>query len=479
MPRTAVAADDARHDKSGRPEPTAETVDAALIKRRLAAPTDLKVERTRLVDVMQALGKQHGIPIRFDMAALKRQGVTREQLIDATLADVTLQGALLQVLKPLALTFRVTDEAIVVTDGPAEKDRQAAEKSKLDAAAIKEKLVARTTLKADAMPLAEALDKLGEQHGIPIRFDDEALKRQGVTREQAISTSFTNFTLRTALVKVLRPLKLQFQVLDGAILITDAQAEPEQPQARAVRAAAAQPAAVAAADVIIDALQGQQQQFARQYRSIARSELHLARKICEPTAEQFQQLREDVEQTLRATLEQQTDRQKKVVAQRRGQQQALQLDMNNCAKLARDAVAHAVKAQLSAEQADRFSAELAQRAVDRRETAAHNFVARLDQELVLSVDQRTQITAALLARWDDSWCQSLQMFMYDEQGLPNLPEAQIAKFLSPAQKKIWTTIPKNQGTVFFGGGFLGGLLGNDVFGDVDIDADVPAAVREE
>jgi hypothetical protein len=476
MPPTAVAADDAKNDKSGRPEPATETVDAALIKRRLAAPTDLKVEQTRLIDVMQALGKQHGIPIRFDMAALKRQGVTREQLLDATLSDMTLQAALLEILKPLQLTFRVTDEAIVVTDGPAEKDRQAADKPKLDAAAIKEKLVARTTLKADAMPLKEALDKLGEQHGIPIRFDDEALKRQGVTREQAINTSFSNFTLRTALVKVLRPLKLQFQVVDGAILVTDAPAE-QDPPARAARAAPM--VAVAPADAVIDALQGQQQQFARQYRSIARSELHLARKVCEPTSEQFRQLGEDVEQALKETLEQQADRQRKVIAQRRGQQQALQLDMNNSAKLARDAVAHAVKERLSAGQADRFSAELAQRAVDRRETAAHNFVSRLDQELVLSVEQRAQITAALLARWDDAWCQSLQMFMYDEQGLPNLPDQQIAKFLSPAQKKILTTIPKNQGTVFFGGGFLGGLLGIDVFGDVDIDADVPAAAREE
>jgi len=364
-------------------------------------------------------------------------------------------------------------------DKPAAQAARAAEpaQAKLDEQAIRQKLIARTDFKFEKTPFAEVIEKVSEQHGVPIRLDDAALKRQGVTRNQLINVSLAKFTLGGALTQLLKPLKLHFQVVDGALLVTDVpEADlPKGPPARVIiRAAPAQPA-----DPAVDAqLLQQQQQFSRQFQAIAKSELHFARKICEPTAEQFQQLRGDVEQTLKETLEQQTDRQKKMVAQRRNQPQAVQLDLNASAKLARDAVARSVKARLSAEQSDRFYEELAQRTLDRRETAAHNFVARLDEELILSAEQRSQITVALLARWDDSWCQSLQTFMYDEQSLPNLPEAQIVKFLNPAQKKIWPTIPKNQGTMVFGGGFFGAMLGEDIFGDAD--GDLPAAaVREE
>jgi hypothetical protein len=366
-------------------------------------------------------------------------------------------------------------------DKPAAKAAPAADapRKKLDEKALRQKLLARTDLKVDKSPLGQVLEKLGEQHEIPIRIDAAALKRQGVTRNQLITVSVTNFALREALKHILKPLNLQFQVADGEILVTDAEAEEVAKPAQRPPGAPVPVAVVAADEQAVNlAQQQQQQQFSRQFRTIASSELHLARAVCEPTAEQLEALREDVEQSLKESLQQQTERQKRTVAMRRGQQHVFQIDLNSSAKLARDAVARAVKARLSSEQADRFNAELAQRAVDRREAAAHNFVARLDQELVFSAEQRSQVTAALLARWDDSWCQSLQMFIYDEQSLPNLPEPQIVKFLSPAQKKIWLTIPKNQGNVVFGGGFMGGLLGEDIFADVEGDPPDGAA-REE
>jgi hypothetical protein len=141
-------------------------------------------------------------------------------------------------------------------------------------------------------------------------------------------------------------------------------------------------------------------------------------------------------------------------------------------QLARDRLAKAVKTCLTAEQAARFEEELDKRTQDRRRSAAHNLVARLDREMILSATQREQITESLLAHWNDAWCSSLQMFIYNDQFFPNIPDAHVVKFLNDTQKKIWPTIPKNQGAMFVNG-FMGGMFGDEVLWNED-EADAPA-----
>ncbi len=146
-------------------------------------------------------------------------------------------------------------------------------------------------------------------------------------------------------------------------------------------------------------------------------------------------------------------------------------------QLARDRLASAVKTCLSAEQAARFQEELDKRTLDRRRSAAGVLVARLDREMILSAKQREQITESLLAHWNDAWCSSLQNFIYNDQFFPNIPDAHVVKFLNDAQKKIWPTIPKNQGQVF-GVGIMGGMFGEEVLWNED-EADAPAKAQNE
>ncbi len=64
-------------------------------------------------------------------------------------------------------------------------------------------------------------------------------------------------------------------------------------------------------------------------------------------------------------------------------------------------------------------------------------------------DQRDKIADSLTKHWDDSWGQSIEMFMYDYQYLPPIADNLVAPFLNEAQKKIWRGTQKVQ--MFFGG----------------------------
>ena len=92
---------------------------------------------------------------------------------------------------------------------------------------------------------------------------------------------------------------------------------------------------------------------------------------------------------------------------------------------------------MPAEQATLYQEERAKRSASRKQLIVRNLVARLDHELVLSAEQRDQLSESLSSHWDDAWGQSLEMFMYDYAVLPPIPDQYIAPYLSEAQKRIW------------------------------------------
>ena len=91
-------------------------IDDQTIRRKLqAARADLKVEKTPLSEVVAQLEKKHAIPIRLDEAALKKAGVALDTPITASLKNVTLNAALNQLLKDLALLHVVKNGEILIT----------------------------------------------------------------------------------------------------------------------------------------------------------------------------------------------------------------------------------------------------------------------------------------------------------------------------------------------------------------------------
>ncbi len=204
------------------------------------------------------------------------------------------------------------------------------------------------------------------------------------------------------------------------------------------KAARAMPAKVAVAeapnlDPII-------QQYIPQFVPIVRAELYLLRSVCELSPDQQKKLSQERERALKEAAK------KFVEAQQRPQ---LRGGFPEPDTIVQESLAETLKSLLTPDQAARYEAESKERSRLRKQVAAHNVVALLDQEMCLSRDQREKLCESLAANWDDDWCSSLQSLEYGLQFFPNIPDRFVTPHLNPLQKKIWTSIPKNH-RVFFG-----------------------------
>jgi hypothetical protein len=93
-----------------------------------------------------------------------------------------------------------------------------------------------------------------------------------------------------------------------------------------------------------------------------------------------------------------------------------------------------------------------------------NLVAKVDRVLILTAEQRDQLTEVLQTNWNDAWNQ-LQMLMYGEQYFPLMPDAKILPLLTATQKAVWRGIPKGQVHFGFDLGMMHGIdVGEEEWG---------------
>jgi hypothetical protein len=205
---------------------------------------------------------------------------------------------------------------------------------------------------------------------------------------------------------------------------------------------------------------GQLQQMMMQLRPILRAEFHVIRAACNPTAEQRKAIAHSAEQAFR-------DATRKYVDAMRRPMNVAQRAANDPRRMIEEGLVQGIKAHLSAEQVARYQEELTKRAAGRKRLALRNLVARLDHDLILSPDQRNKLGESLSAHWDDTWGQSLEMFLYDNNYFPPISDQYVSPFLNDSQKKIWRSTQKFQG--FFGGfGMVGGIMENDPLEDEEL-----------
>jgi hypothetical protein len=377
-----------------------------------------------------------------------------------------------QDLQPATKKAAVKKMEVVEKPAAAKADAKAdekqaekpAEKKKVDNRKLQRKLQARTDLKVEDLPLKDVVKKLADLHEIPIRLDEDALKKAGVAPDKPITAAIENFTLSLSLKHILKDLNLHFGVVDGEIVIGN---EPPQPVAE-VRAAAA----VEAAEEVILQPQvmmlgngpggaGMAQQFTRQHKALVKAELNLIRAVCQPTDEQMQQIRGDVEKNLKTKVTQVEEQQKKMARQQPG----AQISVGDPLQLSRSWILKAANEHLTAEQAALYKREVDQRLADRRQASIDNVVARLDRDLVLSAKQREQIATKLRDNWKDAWSPSPIQFMQMDQWYPNIPDQYIVEFLEAEQKQIWKQNRNQNRGVVFGqqqfAGFMGGMFGDE------------------
>ena len=111
-------------------------------------------------------------------------------------------------------------------------------------------------------------------------------------------------------------------------------------------------------------------------------------------------------------------------------------------KFIQDALAASVKVQLSPGQYERYRVELDARSAEQKRVAVLNLVAKLDQALILSPEQRDQISGSLSSHWQEAWAQGFQSFNLENQYIPMIPDHLVADHLNANQKTIWAGLQK-------------------------------------
>ena len=383
----------------------------------------------------------------------------------------------LAILLAVAFSFPEGHWALRAAEGKPAAVKKIEQKSdaanKLDPQVIESKLRAKTDITTEKLSLKDVLKKLSELHEVPIEFDEAGLKKAGIAVDKPVTVAVRNYTLSAALNHILKGYGLHHAVKDGALVI-EVGDEPQQPDVEIIelpkapvvrREAPAAPAEAAGAD------DTQADELLHKFRPLLMAELNFVREVCDPTPEQYRAIKDESERNLKAVARKHAELQKRMM--RRGGVQ-----MGNASpephKLIRDSLTKTVKLTLNDEQLARYQAELDQRTKSRREAAIHNLVARLDQDLVLSSEQREKVAESLLAHWNETWTQQIEQMVSGNQTYPNVPDRYVVPILTPPQRKIWTggANQRNQGVVMSMGdmnevGFFTRILGEEIVWEED------------
>jgi hypothetical protein len=210
-------------------------------------------------------------------------------------------------------------------------------------------------------------------------------------------------------------------------------------------------------------LDAQAAQYIQQFRPIFRTEYYFVRSACDLSKDQRKQLAELGERTIKSAAKQFVEDQQKMM--RGGWRPGVQPPDPH--KLIEQELLKSAASFLTQDQERRYKEEVEKRTASRRQVAADNIVARIDQDLVLTSDQRTRLAEALVAHWDDSWVQSLEMLTNIDNFLPNIPDNVVMPILAESQRDGWRRMSKNQG-VFFGVSFGGMVQENDPLDDPEL-----------
>jgi hypothetical protein len=85
---------------------------------------------------------------------------------------------------------------------------------------LDEEFVTTTSLQFNNTPLSEVAEMIGQQHGIEVVLDTEALEAAGVSADMPVTRSLNNVSLRTGLWLLLEGLDLSYVIRDATVHIT-------------------------------------------------------------------------------------------------------------------------------------------------------------------------------------------------------------------------------------------------------------------
>ncbi|MFO1045184.1 MAG: hypothetical protein U0941_25695 [Planctomycetaceae bacterium] len=98
--------------------------------------------------------------------------------------------------------------------------------------------------------------------------------------------------------------------------------------------------------------------------------------------------------------------------------------------------------KISKEQAALYDTELKSRMAKVKEATILGLTALLDQELILTAEQRDTLHTTLSTKWKEEWEHWLLVANQEEENFPSFADKIVSRIITPAQRQIWRTIPK-------------------------------------
>jgi len=197
-------------------------------------------------------------------------------------------------------------------------------------------------------------------------------------------------------------------------------------------------------------------QVLQQYRPMLWAEYHLARNVCDLSLDQRKAIARDAEHAFQEAIAKSgMNPQMGFRVAGGGANQRHEPDDS-----IREGLSKAVKDHLKPEQLARYQAELDKRAANRKRVTVDVITAKIDESLILTVEQRDKIRESLVTNWKESWCPSPESFLFNAQMVPQIPDQFIVPILNDTQKSIWRGLNKFAGANFRVFGFMGNNMAN-------------------
>ncbi len=222
-----------------------------------------------------------------------------------------------------------------------------------------------------------------------------------------------------------------------------------RPPAAADRSSMLDILAGALGEPVDPALQALEQQYLPRFKPLLKTELSFLRRVCQPDQEQLRQVVSDAQSRLPVVVRRYAAAQNQF---RQGRARNTSSAPPQPRNLIQQELTAIVKARLRPEQAARYEEERALQAASRKRAVVLNLVARLDEDLTLSAQQRDKLVELLTANYQDGWEQTLRFLVHniDLDFNPQIPANVVLPVLNETQKTLWQQVPRS-GTVFIDG----------------------------
>jgi hypothetical protein len=172
----------------------------------------------------------------------------------------------------------------------------------------------------------------------------------------------------------------------------------------------------------------------RLYRSLFLAELRFIRVSAGASEEQARRMARAAQGPLQAAVAE-------FVKNELKKPQAPGFDSTGACRSVQDAVSAIAKAQLSPEQWGRYRDQVAKRTAHRKQVAIRGLLARLEQKLRLTTEQRDKLGESLSSHWEPSWEHAV-VLIGTNSNFPEIPDPVILPFLTESQKAAWKAIDK-------------------------------------